>query len=351
MSRKNKSKFVGVKTKVRIVHTFLTPKMALAFLCVNLINRKLQDMSIAKIVRDIKAGRWLFNGDTICIDVNGNMIDGQHRCIACALSGIPVEVIIIYDVPENAIDTIDRGIKRKLSNDIEMSNNGLGEKYASSRAAIANKLLHPWGSRVYSEQERQQLYKSQYVVVSFVVMNFTRFAIKNVTQASVGIGIARAWYYVDDKDKLIRFCKVLCDPSASAGPSERAAAKFHAFLKDGHVKGVRPDAKYLFNMTEEVIRLFLLGKEGPKKLKNPDKDLFPMPHFNPELGIKNGATSMSVAQFRAKYKKSQLPESEGLYVGEIKSKVKKLVIATKEAREAIASGAIDVRIDSSVLGS
>lgn len=64
--------------------------------------------------KEMKEGRWMFNGDTIRFDWNGNLIDGQHRLEAIKNTGIPQEFIIVKGLNPECAQTIDIGYKKSV---------------------------------------------------------------------------------------------------------------------------------------------------------------------------------------------------------------------------------------------
>jgi len=85
----------------------LTPKMAMQLLEANSHNRPIRDHHVKRIARQITNGGWKFNGDTIKVAENGDVLDGQHRCWAVIESKTPVETIIVYGIKRDAFATID----------------------------------------------------------------------------------------------------------------------------------------------------------------------------------------------------------------------------------------------------
>jgi len=91
----------------------ITPAMASAWLADNHFdNRRLDDRNVDKISRDIKADRWVFDGNAIRFDKNGDIIDGQHRLWAIVMSGKPVSSLVIRNLDNEAKMTIDSGKAR-----------------------------------------------------------------------------------------------------------------------------------------------------------------------------------------------------------------------------------------------
>ena len=85
----------------------VTPEMAMQLLECNQHNRPLRDHHVQRIVRQITAGKWHFNGDTIKIATNDDVLDGQHRLWAIIEAKQPVDTIIVRGIEREAFATID----------------------------------------------------------------------------------------------------------------------------------------------------------------------------------------------------------------------------------------------------
>jgi len=81
--------------------------MALELLDANTMNRPIRQVHVRRITREIKEGRWQFNGDTIKIADTNAVLDGQHRLWAVIEAKVPIETVIVRGVPVGAFTTID----------------------------------------------------------------------------------------------------------------------------------------------------------------------------------------------------------------------------------------------------
>lgn len=101
----------GVKIKIITV----TPKLAEEMLNRNNLNRPMSENHVDELTRELAEGRWKFNGDTIREDKNGNILDSQHRLMACVRSGVSFSAILVSGLEPDVFDTIDAGKIRNAS--------------------------------------------------------------------------------------------------------------------------------------------------------------------------------------------------------------------------------------------
>lgn len=90
-----------------IERILLTPELAASLLECNRQNRPLQDQHMRRIAGQILAGKWRFNGDTIKIADDGDVLDGQHRLWAVLESKTAIETVLVRGVAREAFATID----------------------------------------------------------------------------------------------------------------------------------------------------------------------------------------------------------------------------------------------------
>src|SRR5262245_875204 len=78
--------------------TLVTPELATRLLEANGDNRPLTQSHVERIARQIRQGKWQFNGDTIKIASNEDVLDGQHRLWAIIEAQTAVESLIVYGI-------------------------------------------------------------------------------------------------------------------------------------------------------------------------------------------------------------------------------------------------------------
>jgi hypothetical protein len=104
--------------KVSVVE--ITPQLAQNFMLKNVKNRKLNPRYVEAIARDMKNGNWVFNGDAIRFSSDGILLDGQHRLAACIASSTVFKTLLIKNIDEDAMITIDGGKRRTYSDHLKI---------------------------------------------------------------------------------------------------------------------------------------------------------------------------------------------------------------------------------------
>lgn len=101
----------------------LGPKDAEELLSKNKHNRKIRTGNLEKIERDLAAGRWDFNGESIKISADNIIIDGQHRLIALSRVEDPnfrIRTILVTGLPFDSRRTVDTGARRNVAETLSM---------------------------------------------------------------------------------------------------------------------------------------------------------------------------------------------------------------------------------------
>lgn len=101
-----------MKTEVQ----YITPDQAQAYLSENAcFQRAVRRYTVKQYAAAMQRGEWKLTHQGIAIDVNGKLIDGQHRLLAVIESGITVPMTVTTGVSATAFSVLDIGAKRDIS--------------------------------------------------------------------------------------------------------------------------------------------------------------------------------------------------------------------------------------------
>lgn len=90
----------------------VTPQMASQLLGTMQGNRPVRPRMVARYAREMIAGKWLLNGESLKVSSAGHLIDGQHRLSAVIQAGVTVSMVIVRGVDASAMLTLDTGVSR-----------------------------------------------------------------------------------------------------------------------------------------------------------------------------------------------------------------------------------------------
>lgn len=168
----------------------ITPAMAAEMLERNPKNRSIREAVVDAFARDMKSGAWHLNGETVKVDWNGNLLDGQHRLAAVAESGRTVKMLVVSNLPPETQQTIDVGTRRTASDMLSMG----GYSNSPVLAAVARRaLLWEQGQRlntggmVTGTEIARYITEHPEIKESATYANRIRARIRHLPQSSVGV--------------------------------------------------------------------------------------------------------------------------------------------------------------------
>jgi hypothetical protein len=115
----------------------VTPAFAEVLLSNNPDNRKIRPIKFDQLVADMKAGRYVFNGEPIIIAKTGELNDGQHRLAALVQAKVCIPMLFVFGVERETRTTVDQGATRGAGDYLHMDN----VPNATQQASIARWLI------------------------------------------------------------------------------------------------------------------------------------------------------------------------------------------------------------------
>jgi len=105
--------FERITKEPTAVFVDITPKVAQAMLEFNTNNRTLRRHQVAVLAEEMSRKQWLATGEAIRFDVDGLLLDGQHRLEGCIAAKMTLRnQLVVTGLSRKAFAVIDTGMKR-----------------------------------------------------------------------------------------------------------------------------------------------------------------------------------------------------------------------------------------------
>lgn len=139
----------------------ITPQLAEEWLeKYNFNNRPLNNRHVLELVKEMEAGRWQLNGDTIRFS-NDRLIDGQHRLAAIVKAQVTIQSVVVRGLSDFVFATIDEGKKRSGGDTFATIDEDYPTRLSAALGIIARyfdgKMM--FGGTIYSNGELLEILK------------------------------------------------------------------------------------------------------------------------------------------------------------------------------------------------
>jgi hypothetical protein len=121
----------------------VTPTLAAQWLDTMAQNRKLSAPLASRLASQMNSGLWVYDGSPIRFNVKGELVDGQHRLWAVIEHDGPIDFLVVRNVAEEAMATMDTGKARSFADVLQIENKNL--THTNSVAALIP-IVYRWES-------------------------------------------------------------------------------------------------------------------------------------------------------------------------------------------------------------
>lgn len=217
----------------------MTPERAQKLLDNNKVrNRPINEAHVRGFMEDIRAGRFVVTHESIAIDAEGNIIDGQHRLTAIARCGIPVRVLFA-EYAEGAtipMDKLNIGKTRRPGDVLEIADivpPGKGKAVASMATALWIGLT---GTSASPSRERQLRIVQAHKDDMLAVLNLPK-----VAQVTALVKAAMAYAWPTNRQGVSDFARRVCEKLEVAPRSGAAALNSYLASTRGRMRSTDAD--------------------------------------------------------------------------------------------------------------
>ena len=257
---------------MRIIQRTINPAEAEAILATkNNINvRKIRKQVVQKYARQMMSGKWHNSWDCIAFDKDGNLLNGQHRLMACVLSQEPITVFTVLDAEEITGDT---GLKRNVVETLR----GQGVEMPSVFSTNIGVAVIRDIAKVYfgvNNATADEAYEfAQYPAMQNCadVINILNGAPAGVRKASVMSAIIGGYLVTKDK-RVLTFCDVLSTGVSNDGAAGGVIAIRDWLMKNNvrHIGRNDGDVIEIRAMVQASLRGYLNGVTVKRVVKRSD---------------------------------------------------------------------------------
>lgn len=115
----------------------ITPEVAADMLRRNTKNRRPNQRTVDRYSISMTAHEWWMNGEPIIFSAEGELLNGQHRLLACVRSGVAFDALVVRGIEPDAFKTMDNVRPRSSADGLGI----IGEVNCRSLAAAVQALI------------------------------------------------------------------------------------------------------------------------------------------------------------------------------------------------------------------
>jgi hypothetical protein len=262
-------------TKMTAKLMVVTVTMAQAWLLKTHPRQRRRNMRrVATFVADRLANRWALTHQGIAFDIDGFLIDGQHRLEMIVRSGVATAMWVFENCPRESFLHLDEQTVRPAHVCLNMAGEG---DYSIAEVSVArNFTIFPLAAKsnsISKEMIRETLLKYQ-PAISFAMNGIERSP--GFTR-SVRTLTARAFYHLDNS-RLSDWCQVLSSgmPVSDDSNDDMAAITYRTYLlRNTRSVGDANEAEK-YHKGQSALESFVRRK-WITKLYGTKEDVFPLP--------------------------------------------------------------------------
>lgn len=168
---------------MKIEITTITPEIAAKLLVNNHGNRLISRAAVKRYAAAMREGRWELNGEPIQVSVEGALLNGQHRLLACESAGVSFQTVFITGVSRSAQDTMDTGKKRGPAGQLQID----GVPNANATAAAIRQIYAYLTGEAHIDTQTTKAFLQRYADITDYVS--LALAARDVVATSVSASV------------------------------------------------------------------------------------------------------------------------------------------------------------------
>lgn len=144
---------------MKVAFETITPEQAREMLALSGGNRDIRSARVASLAKDIVAGKYKLNGESIVLDEKGGALDGHNRLEAVVMSGVAIQSVVVRGMTRDVYHTFDSGASRTFADVLKINTEESAKMLAS-----ALRYLSLWLCGVPKECGRESRFSNSFLL-------------------------------------------------------------------------------------------------------------------------------------------------------------------------------------------
>lgn len=239
------------------------------------LNRHVSQQHVNKLAQDMKSGMWGRNHQGLAFDMNGVLMDGQHRLWAVVESATTVMMQVTYGLDREAQLTIDAGKSRNCVDVMAIAGfTNVTPLHVGVMKALVRGTnpTRPTMTRLQEVELMQQHQRA----VEFTMGLFPATRVRGIMRAPVLAVLARA-FYTQPHEKLRRFAEVLSTGQRGGDDAEAVIVMLNQWLLTTKGDGGAAQLE-AYGKSQRALQAYLRG-DRIRHLYKSTEDVFLIPQL------------------------------------------------------------------------
>jgi hypothetical protein len=228
-------------------------------------NRPVHTRTVETISDDMKNGRWVQTHQSIGFDVNGQLVDGQHRLLAIIKANVGIPMLVVHNLQPEARQVVDTHTRRTPRDILSIH---IGAKQPGLDTAVSTFIVNGGlTQQSHSSPLRLAAYDLHKQAITWACDEFRKYKhVSGVCVQPVVTVFARAWY-TQDPAKLADAVRILMTGQDHVSTIGNALVA----LREQLMRAEGWESKEKYYKTQKALNLYLNGRTV-KTLKLHDCD-------------------------------------------------------------------------------
>lgn len=242
---------VNIITTVEMV----MPDKAKEYLATMGRNRPISSRDVDKWCRIIRNGDFKTTHQGIAFNARGELIDGQHRLTACAMTNIPITVCVTRGLEDDTMTAIDIGKTRSIRDVVSITSMGEHPMWrnASTIGMVRGIIVYGFNQNYRATPSDIERVGTAYAKECEIVYRAAITKKRNKPTKVMYSAALAALMCGEQESDIHEFFDAFCYYEASGNHNNQMAFSLSKIVQDSLVKHTNIKSTHLYNLTQNAI--------------------------------------------------------------------------------------------------